>query len=160
VSPPDPIFLATAVEIVLRAGEIQMARRESGFRIDKKGAIDLVTEVDLECERMCRSVIAERFPDHDILAEEFSSGPGEPARASHRWVFDPIDGTTTWPSDLLFVPGPRDRREAGGRCDLRPDTTRTVHRRARARCVSERRPSEHLGDLALARSLVGDRISV
>ena len=100
MSPPDPIFLATAVEIVLRAGEIQMARRESGFRIDKKGAIDLVTEVDLECERMCRSVIAERFPDHDILAEELSSGPGEPARASHRWVFDPIDGTTNYAHGL------------------------------------------------------------
>ena len=97
---PDPVFLATATEIVLRAGEIQMSRRESGFRIDKKGTIDLVTEVDLECERMCRAVIAERFPDHDILAEELSSGPGELARARHRWVFDPIDGTTNYAHGL------------------------------------------------------------
>jgi myo-inositol-1(or 4)-monophosphatase len=97
---PDPIFLATAVEIVLRAGAIQLARRESGFRIDKKGAIDLVTEVDLECERMCRAVIAERFPGHDVLAEELSSGPAEPARASHRWVFDPLDGTTNYAHGL------------------------------------------------------------
>lgn len=98
--PPDPVFLATATEIVLRAGDIQMARRESGFRVDKKGTIDLVTEVDLECERMCRAVIAERFPDHDILAEELSSGPGEVARASHRWVFDPLDGTTNYAHGL------------------------------------------------------------
>ena len=69
---PDPLFLATATEIVLQAGAIQMARRESGFRVDKKGTIDLVTEVDLECERMCRAVVAERFPDHDVLAEELS----------------------------------------------------------------------------------------
>ena len=81
---PDPAFLETATAIVLRAGEIQMARRESGFRVAKKGTIDLVTEVDLECERMCRAVIAERFPGHDILAEELSSGPAEAARASHR----------------------------------------------------------------------------
>ena len=40
---PDPVFLATAVEIVLRAGDIQMAGRESGFRVSKKGEIDLVT---------------------------------------------------------------------------------------------------------------------
>jgi len=100
VTPPDPIFLATATEIVLRAGEIQMARRESGFRVEKKGTIDLVTEVDLECERMCRTVIAERFPGHDILAEELSSGPGEVARASHRWVFDPLDGTTNYAHGL------------------------------------------------------------
>jgi myo-inositol-1(or 4)-monophosphatase len=100
VSPPDPIFLATAVEIVLRAGAIQSDRRQSGFRVDKKGAIDLVTEVDLECERMCRAVIAERFPSHDVLAEELSSGPEEQARSSHRWVFDPIDGTTNYAHGL------------------------------------------------------------
>ncbi|MBF8301490.1 MAG: Inositol monophosphatase, partial [Acidobacteria bacterium] len=43
---PDPVFLATAIEIVLRAGEIQLERRESGFRVSKKGRTDLVTEVD------------------------------------------------------------------------------------------------------------------
>jgi myo-inositol-1(or 4)-monophosphatase len=100
VNPPDPVFLATAVEIVLRAGAIQMERRESGFRVAKKGAIDLVTEVDLECERMCRTVVAERFPSHAVLAEELSSGPGEAATASHRWVFDPIDGTTNYAHGL------------------------------------------------------------
>ena len=100
MTPPDPVFLATATEIVLRAGEIQMARRESGFRIDKKGAIDLVTEVDLECEQMCRAVIAERFPGHAVLAEELGSGPGGLTDASHRWVFDPIDGTTNYAHGL------------------------------------------------------------
>jgi myo-inositol-1(or 4)-monophosphatase len=98
--PPDPVFLATAVEIVLRAGEIQMSRRESGFQIDKKGTIDLVTEVDLECEKMCRAVLAERFPHHDILAEELSSGPGQPRTSRYRWVFDPLDGTTNYAHGL------------------------------------------------------------
>src|SRR5918995_6007164 len=91
---PDPVFLATATEIVLRAGEIQLAGQASGFRIDKKGAIDLVTEIDLECERMCRQLLGERFPDHDILAEELG-GAATPGR-SHRWVFDPLDGTTNF----------------------------------------------------------------
>jgi len=93
VTAPDPVFLATATEIVLRAGDIQMARRVSGFHVEKKGEIDLVTEVDLECERVCREVIAERFPDHDILAEELGR-PGERASSRYRWVFDPVDGTT------------------------------------------------------------------
>jgi myo-inositol-1(or 4)-monophosphatase len=100
VSHPDPVFLATAAEIVLRAGAIQLSRQESGFRIDKKGTIDLVTEVDIECERMCRTVIAERFPTHDVLAEELSEGPRERARSSHRWVFDPVDGTTNYAHGL------------------------------------------------------------
>jgi myo-inositol-1(or 4)-monophosphatase len=95
----DPVFLATAVEIVLRAGDIQIARRESGFSVSKKGEIDLVTEVDLECERLCRAVIAERFPDHDVLAEEGTSV--SPSRGSrHRWVFDPVDGTTNYAHGL------------------------------------------------------------
>ena len=100
MTPADPVFLATAVEIVLRAGEIQMSRRESGFQIDKKGTIDLVTEVDLECEKMCRAVVAERFPHHDILAEELSSGPGQPRTSRYRWVFDPLDGTTNYAHGL------------------------------------------------------------
>lgn len=100
MTPPDPLFLATATEIVLRAGEIQTARRATGFHIRKKGTIDLVTEVDLECERMCRAVLAERFPDHDILAEELSSGPGELARSRYRWIFDPLDGTTNYAHGL------------------------------------------------------------
>jgi myo-inositol-1(or 4)-monophosphatase len=94
------VFLATAVEIVLRSGEIQMLRRESGFSINKKGTIDLVTEVDLECERMCRAVLAERFPDHDILGEELSSGPAQVASSHYRWVFDPLDGTTNYAHGL------------------------------------------------------------
>jgi myo-inositol-1(or 4)-monophosphatase len=85
---------------VLRAGDIQMERRASGFRVEKKGAIDLVTEVDLECERMCRAAVAERFPDHDILAEEFSRSPAARATSRYRWVFDPLDGTTNYAHGL------------------------------------------------------------
>ena len=100
MSPADPILLATAAEIVLRAGDIQMSRRETGFHVDKKGTIDLVTEVDLECERMCRAVLADRFPDHAILAEELSGESTEPAAAGYRWVFDPLDGTTNYAHGL------------------------------------------------------------
>jgi 3'-phosphoadenosine 5'-phosphosulfate (PAPS) 3'-phosphatase len=67
-----PIFLATAVESVIRAGEIQIAHVGGAMRVDKKGAIDLVTEIDLRIEREFRSAIAERFPKHVVLGEEFS----------------------------------------------------------------------------------------
>ena len=96
----DPAFLLTAVDIVTRAGEIQLARQASGFRVSKKGEIDLVTEVDLECERMCRTVIAERFPEHDVLAEEGGAGPSTTPRSRWRWVFDPVDGTTNYAHGL------------------------------------------------------------
>lgn len=97
---PDPLLLATATEIVLRAGDIQLAGQVAGFRVDKKGTIDLVTEIDLECERMCRRVLGERFPDHDILAEEFGGATAGETRSRYRWIFDPLDGTTNFAHGL------------------------------------------------------------
>ena len=91
--PPDPRLLSTAIEAVVRAGDLQMAKFGTGVRVEKKGAIDLVTEVDLEVENMFRAMIAERFPDHDVLAEELGGGT---SGARHRWVFDPLDGTTNF----------------------------------------------------------------
>jgi myo-inositol-1(or 4)-monophosphatase len=89
----NPQFLSTAIEAVVRAGDLQMAKFGTGIRVEKKSAIDLVTEVDLEVERMFRAMVAERFPDHDVLAEELGGGQ---KGASHRWVFDPLDGTTNF----------------------------------------------------------------
>ena len=94
------VFLDTARDIVLRAGEIQSGRQRSGFRIDKKGITDLVTEVDLECERMCRAVLAERYPDHDILAEELGGATTGAHPSRCRWIFDPLDGTTNYAHGL------------------------------------------------------------
>jgi myo-inositol-1(or 4)-monophosphatase len=96
----DPVYLATAVEAVIRAGETQLARFGSDIHVGKKGAIDLVTEMDLSIERAFRAMIAERFPSHAVLGEEFGeSAPGE-ARARFCWVLDPIDGTTNYAHGL------------------------------------------------------------
>jgi myo-inositol-1(or 4)-monophosphatase len=47
---------------------------------------------------MFRSLIAERFPDHQILAEEMGGATVAPAGPC--WVFDPIDGTTNFAHGL------------------------------------------------------------
>lgn len=94
----DPLFSATAVEAVLRAGQIQLAQVGTDFHVRKKGKIDLVTEVDLACERMFREMIAERFPAHQVVAEEL--GGNEPVHASHCWIFDPLDGTNNYAHGL------------------------------------------------------------
>jgi len=93
-----PIFLTTAIEAVVRAGDLQMAHFGRAFQIDKKSAIDLVTEVDLAVERMFRALIAERFPDHQVLAEEMGGAASVPSGPC--WVFDPIDGTTNYAHGL------------------------------------------------------------
>lgn len=96
--PPDPRFLTTAIEAVVKAGDVQMAHFGGRLRVDKKGVIDLVTDVDVEVERGFRAMIAERFPDHQVLAEELGGASAVPPGPC--WVFDPIDGTTNYAHGL------------------------------------------------------------
>src|SRR3954468_8537269 len=75
-----------------------MERFGGTFQIDKKGAIDLVTEVDVEVERRFRVLIGQRFPEHQILAEELGGAAAAPAGPC--WIFDPIDGTSNFAHGL------------------------------------------------------------
>src|SRR5215471_15938835 len=94
----NPLYVTTAVEAVVRAGDMMMARLGDDVRVDKKGAIDLVTEVDLAIEQDFRERIAARFPDHAVLGEEQGGSPTVPDGPC--WVFDPIDGTTNYAHGL------------------------------------------------------------
>jgi myo-inositol-1(or 4)-monophosphatase len=98
--PLPPVYLATAIEAVIRAGEIQLAGMGRNVRIDKKGAIDLVTEIDLEIERDFRRLVADRFPGHAVLGEEFGSSDDRDDAPPFCWVFDPVDGTTNYAHGL------------------------------------------------------------
>ncbi len=63
------------------------------LNVDNKagaGGFDPVTAADRAAERVIRAAIAERFPDHGILGEEF---PERPGAGRYTWVLDPIDGT-------------------------------------------------------------------
>jgi myo-inositol-1(or 4)-monophosphatase len=94
----DPRYLTTAIEAVARAGDIMMSRSGGDFRVDKKGPIDLVTDVDMAIEREFRALVAGRFPDHHVLAEELGGSREVPPGPC--WVFDPIDGTTNFAHGL------------------------------------------------------------
>lgn len=93
-----PLYLTTAIEAVVRAGDLMIARLGSDVRVDKKGQIDLVTEVDVAIERDFRTRIAERFPDHAVLGEELGGASSVPPGPC--WIFDPIDGTTNFARGL------------------------------------------------------------
>jgi myo-inositol-1(or 4)-monophosphatase len=99
---PDlsPAFLATAIEAVVHAGDVQMSRVGAAMQIEKKGTIDLVTETDREIEREFRALIAGRFPEHKVLGEEFSDPAERDQVPEFCWVFDPIDGTTNFAHGL------------------------------------------------------------
>ncbi|MBE3598897.1 MAG: inositol monophosphatase [Limnochordaceae bacterium] len=58
-----------------------------------KGPVDLVTEGDRRSEAAIVEIIRSRHPDHDLLTEERGAlGEG----ADHRWLVDPLDGTTNY----------------------------------------------------------------
>jgi myo-inositol-1(or 4)-monophosphatase len=86
-------LVAVAAEAALRAGEIQKERYGQAVRIDFKGEINLVTEVDHACEAAILEILRGRFPDHDIVTEE-----SDLARRGSRyvWYVDPLDGTTNF----------------------------------------------------------------
>jgi len=99
--PDNARYLATAIDIVLRAGELQMRGFRRDIHVKMKGAIDLVTDVDIEVEEMCRQILGERFPSHAILAEELGGRADAMAGTSeYCWIFDPIDGTTNYAHGL------------------------------------------------------------
>ena len=60
------------------------------FAVEDKSDASPVTVADREAERAMRSMIAERYPGHGIVGEEFGN---ERPDAAEVWVLDPIDGT-------------------------------------------------------------------
>ena len=55
-------------------------------------SFDPVTAADTAAEKAMRAAIADRFPDHAIVGEEFAATAAR-AGDRHAWVLDPIDGT-------------------------------------------------------------------
>jgi myo-inositol-1(or 4)-monophosphatase len=58
--------------------------------VEAKGDASPVTEADRAAERALRGFLAERFPAHGIMGEEYGTERGG---AEWLWVLDPIDGT-------------------------------------------------------------------
>jgi len=80
-----------------RAGEILQNYWGKTHTVEKKGAIDLVTEADLASESAIIQLIRAVFPDHSILAEESGVTPGTDP---YEWIIDPLDGTTNYAHHL------------------------------------------------------------
>ncbi len=93
-SPPDLASLASVLASIAReAAAITLAGWRSGVTVERKGAIDLVTEYDRASESLIRARVARELPDIDLVAEE-----GGGSITGDRFVLwaDPLDGTTTF----------------------------------------------------------------
>lgn len=93
-------MLAFACRTIASAGVRALPYFRSSMIIQNKHegvGFDPVTEADRAVEDALRSSIADAFPDHGILGEEFGSTSGN----GLTWVIDPIDGTRAFMSGLL-----------------------------------------------------------
>ena len=54
---------------------------------------DLVSDADLESEKVIAQHIRSHFPNHELLGEENLKGNTD---AEHLWIIDPLDGTNNY----------------------------------------------------------------
>lgn len=86
-------FLEVAEAVAKEVGAYQKEKQASALKIEYKGEINPVTEVDKKSEEIIIQKISAVFPDHDILAEE---GSGRRKDSPYKWIVDPLDGTVNY----------------------------------------------------------------
>ena len=84
-----------AVEAALAAGKIQAEHANKIQSVSEKSGLrgDVVTEVDLLCEKEIIDRIQKIFPRDTILAEESAKTLGS---LSKKWIIDPLDGSLNY----------------------------------------------------------------
>lgn len=89
-------MLKTAIDAARAAGLLinRAALNLDQVKIGKKGAFEIVTEIDQEAEHVIRQALLTAYPDHAFVGEE--SGVSGNAASQARWIVDPIDGTTNF----------------------------------------------------------------
>lgn len=82
--------LEVSIDAARRAGEIMRQRFNTEKQISFKGRADIVTDVDLACEKAVLDLVRAEYPDFSVLSEE---SPPIQTGSQYTWVIDPIDGT-------------------------------------------------------------------
>jgi len=72
----------------------------ASLQVSVKGPGDYVTAADKRCEKVLRGELEKARPAYGFLMEESGSVPG--SDPDHRWIIDPIDGTTNFMHAVPF----------------------------------------------------------
>jgi myo-inositol-1(or 4)-monophosphatase len=93
---PHSAILNVMVKAAYRAG--RSLKRDLGevenLQVSLKGPRNFVTAADRRAEDIVREELAKARPDYGFLGEEGGARAG--ADKSHRWIVDPLDGTTNF----------------------------------------------------------------
>jgi myo-inositol-1(or 4)-monophosphatase len=96
-------ILAHTVAVARRAGTLTQGyfKRFRELDIGVKGPGDFVSDADRESEQLIRAELFSAYPDWSLTGEEFA--PVEGSDREHRWLVDPIDGTTNFLNGLDYT---------------------------------------------------------
>jgi histidinol-phosphatase len=83
-------WLSTALALADAADVMALAVVPADLDVHAKPDGSFVTHVDQAIERHIRERVAEAYPTHDVVGEEYEA---RDSGASVRWYVDPIDGT-------------------------------------------------------------------
>ena len=93
-------FAAFVDQLAQVSGEVILPFFRTAIGAEDKsrgGVFDPVTEADRGAEAAMRRLIAQTFPAHGVIGEEYGRDRPE---AEYVWVLDPIDGTKSFISGL------------------------------------------------------------
>ena len=98
-------MLETAIVAARLAG--QKAMEEIAYlKVSVKNNTELVTDADIQCQKIIVDRIKETYPDHGFIAEEGDQGRifKQPPRSNEPiwWIIDPIDGTHNFAHQMLL----------------------------------------------------------
>ena len=77
---PKNRLLAVAVDAARTAGNVLLDYARSGFQIERKNPINLVTDADHAAEQCIIDYVRRHFPTHRTLAEERGVDADAPSR--------------------------------------------------------------------------------
>jgi histidinol-phosphatase len=86
-------YLAFAIQTAIDAGGIALAHYQTGVAVELKPDRSPVTLADRGAEQAIRQAIADRYPDHSVVGEEYGA---DERPSPFKWVVDPIDGTKSF----------------------------------------------------------------
>src|SRR5947207_8191582 len=88
------INVMTAAALKAARGMIRDFGEVEQLQVSVKGPGDFVTQADLKAEKTLRVELTRARPGYGFLMEESGVTPGTDER--HRWIVDPLDGTTNF----------------------------------------------------------------
>ncbi len=91
-----PIYASFLNQLAKDLTRFYFAKLDKPFKITNKmigKGYDPVTTSDKAFEKFIRSKISKRFPDHQIIGEEYGH---KNTKSEFSWVIDPIDGTRSY----------------------------------------------------------------